>query len=372
LSLGGIIEPDTGFIAELKNSGSESLKKCFQCSHCTSICGVSEGGMPFPRREMVLAQWGQREKLIYSPGVWICHQCGDCTEHCPRGADPSEILQAVRNMSYREFATPSFLAEMLSNRSMLVPLLAVPVAVVLLVVMAVNGLSIPEGEIVFSKMMPIAVIDSLFIPVALFAVITALMGIKRFWNGMSEHYPREGKPNVLSGLVKTVTDILLHRQFGKCEKNRGLQLSHLLTFFGFMALFVTTNMVMLYHYVFEKETPLDLLDPVKILGNAGAIAAFIGVLWIIYRRIAIQKEAGKPTYFDWTFLIVLFLTIVTGIGAESARLAGLALVAYSVYFTHLVLVFFLFAYMPFSKFAHIIYRTTAMVFANGMEKPKQT
>jgi quinone-modifying oxidoreductase subunit QmoC len=370
LSSSGIAEPDSGFIAELKSSGAESLKKCFQCAHCTSVCGVSEGGTPFPRREMILAQWGQREKLIYSPGVWICHQCGDCTEHCPRGADPSEVLQAVRQMSYREFATPSFLAKVLSNRGMLIPLLALPIGVVLLVVMAVNGLSIPEGDIVFSKMMPIAVIDSLFIPVALFAVITAFMGIKKFWNGMREHYPGEVKPNALSGLVKTLTDILLHRQFGKCEKNKGLQLSHLLTFFGFLALFVTTNMVMVYHYVFAKETPLDLLDPVKILGNAGAVASFIGVLWIIYRRSAAQKEAGKPTYFDWTFIIVLFLTIVTGIGAESARLAGLALIAYSVYFAHLVLVFFLFAYMPFSKFAHILYRTTAMVFANGLEKPK--
>jgi len=372
LSSGKIIEPDAGFIAELKSSGSESLKKCFQCANCTSICGVSEGVIAFPRREMILAQWGQREKLIYSPGVWLCHQCGDCTEQCPRGADPSEVLQAVREMSYQEFATPSFLAKMFSNRGMLIPLLAVPIAVLLLVVMMVNGLSIPEGDIVFSKMMPIAVIDSVFLPVALFALITAFMGVKKFWTGMRTHYPVEVKPNVVSGLLKTVTDILLHRQFGKCEKNKGLQLSHLLTFFGFLALFITTNMVMLYHYVFEKNTPLDLLDPVKILGNAGAIASFIGLLWIIYRRTSAQKEAGKPTYFDWTFIIVIFLTIVTGIGAESARLAGMAVVAYSVYFTHLVLVSFLFAYMPFSKFAHILYRTTAMVFANGIEKPKSS
>ncbi len=45
------------------------------------------------------------------------------------------------------------------------------------------------------------------------------------------------------------------------------------------------------------------------------------------------------------------------------RLAGIAVLAYPIYSTHLVFVFFLFAYAPFSKMAHMFYRATGMVFA---------
>jgi len=44
------------------------------------------------------------------------------------------------------------------------------------------------------------------------------------------------------------------------------------------------------------------------------------------------------------------------------RLAGLAGVTFAVYFIHLILVWALFAYLPFSKLAHLVYRTVAMTY----------
>ncbi len=358
------LEPDLAFIARLKQAGGEDVKKCFQCATCVVVCEVTPSERPFPRKEMIWAQWGLKDKLFYSPDVWLCHQCGDCTAHCPRGAKPSEMLAAIRSLSFAEHAVPGFLGRMHSFPAALVVLFALPVAVLLVAAMYANGLAIPEGKIVYSRFLPLAVIDAIFIPAALFAVIASSLSVKKFWDGMKGNNPEKRAPDA-SAVIGAVKDILFHKKFALCRTNRPRYTGHLLAFFGFLALFATTNLVMLYHYLLGRETPLALGDPVKLLGNAGAMAAFAGVSYIIARRLAAPEKTGKASYQDWTFILVLYAAIITGILSESARLADIPAAAYPVYFTHLVFVFFLIAYLPFSKFAHILYRTTAIIYTGS-------
>jgi len=58
---------------------------------------------------------------------------------------------------------------------------------------------------------------------------------------------------------------------------------------------------------------------------------------------------------------------VTGFSAEILRWLGLPTIGYVVYFLHLVSVMMLFLYMPYTKFAHIVYRTTALAFERYRE-----
>jgi len=111
-----------------------------------------------------------------------------------------------------------------------------------------------------------------------------------------------------------------------------------------------------------RELGLPLTDPAKIFGNIGFILLFGGASWVIYERVVKRDTIGIGGYFDWLFLGTLWLVAFSGIVLEALRYANMV-AAYWVYLVHLVVVFVLLAYAPYSKFAHLAYRTIAMTYA---------
>jgi quinone-modifying oxidoreductase subunit QmoC len=211
------------------------------------------------------------------------------------------------------------------------------------------------------------------------AFIVAVMGIVRFWGAMKRADAAVGRTapvlGVLPSLLRTVRSILFHDRFGKCGVQASRRAAHLAAFYGFMALYVVTIWAVIDIYVnpalgIESQYPFGLLHPMKLLANVGGVLLIYGgVKTIIDRR---RTAAGTPvsTSFDWIFVSLLVGVGVTGFATEVFRFtvepsaAGAAVtIAYAVYFIHLVLVFQLLVYLPYSKFAHVLYRTAAMVYA---------
>src|SRR5579883_1637094 len=90
------IEPDVELIERVMAAGGADLKMCMQCSTCTSVCSISTNEAGFPRRQVLQAQWGLKDKVVSDVGPWLCHYCGDCSEKCPRKAYPGEAMMALR------------------------------------------------------------------------------------------------------------------------------------------------------------------------------------------------------------------------------------------------------------------------------------
>jgi len=372
-----IISPDLGFVNEVIAAGGESLKKCYQCATCSVVCNVTPEENPFPRKEMVHAQWGLKDRLFSNPDIWLCHQCSDCTAYCPRGAKPGEVLNAVRKLSLKKYSKPAFLANMVGDSKFLLLLLAVPILIFGAVLSARGVLFDPprghEGQIVYAEWMPVPAIDIIFISAAAFALIVFISGVLAYWRDLSRGGGKKQIP-LSNGIIDTIKEILAHKRFAKCDVAAGRKTAHMLVLFSFIGLFITTNWAVFYLYGHELfgiekfsmfnfgEAPYPLSDPVKWIGNISAIGLILGILLVISNRIKNAEKAGGGGYFDWLLILVITGIAFTGFFSELLRLGDVAALAYPTYFSHLVLVFFLFAYAPFSKMAHMFYRATAMVF----------
>ena len=383
-----VVKPDLQFVNEIIKGGGESLKKCYQCATCSVVCNVTPEGNPFPRKEMALAQWGQKDKLIASPDVWLCHQCSDCTAYCPRGAKPGEVLNAIRKQSIKHVAMVPFFAKVATDAKLLPVLFAIPMVLfyAILTVLGNGNFSAPRAEgniMAYHKFVPVPVIDTVFILTAIFAVASAFVGIKRLWSGMKAQAGELQSTGNLGGdIISSITTILAHSKFADCNVNRMRQWGHMLLFYSFAGLAIVTTWAIVYLYGFELlgikafgpfhfgESPYPNSDPVKILALISSIAFAAGIVILLLNRFAKAGKAGMGSYFDW-----IFLTIVIGVGATgmlswALRLADMS-AGYFVYYLHLVFIWSLFAYAPYSKFAHLFYRTTAMVFARYSGRDKK-
>jgi quinone-modifying oxidoreductase subunit QmoC len=370
------IEPDLQFIRDLSREGGETFKKCFQCGTCAATCPISPEVHPFPRKEMAWAAWGMRDRLLQDPDVWLCHRCNDCSVRCPRGARPGDVLAAVRREGVLHYATPRFLARWVSRPRYIPLLLGFPVVLLGLALLfkdrlaEVLGMAGPSGEpIVFSysPMLPHWLLNSIFGLFGLFALLAAVASVVRFWRALKAGGTDPPVKGVAASSVSVIKRVVLHEKFLTCTTPHSRPLSHLCVFFGFLALTIVTLWVITIpvNPLIRSEFayPFGFLNPWKVLANLGGIAVFVGCLLMIWDRLYDADNAGTSRFFDWALVWTLFAVVVTGFATELLHFLRMVPHRHVVYFVHLVCVFALLVYLPYSKFAHILYRVTAMVYA---------
>lgn len=365
-----LIEPDLGFIKEISGLGGADLKKCFQCATCSVTCTISPDNKPFPRKEMIAASWGLKDRLIGSPDIWLCHNCGDCSTQCPRGAKPGDVLTAIRSYAIADYAGLKAIGRAINNPKQLPVLILIPVLIFLVLGLITGFLDFtPNGEeLAHADFFSTWLVDIVFIPLLIWIVVIFVLGLKRFVNDIHENALQEGKTDkqelTLAGfipaLLRIIPTILKHKQFDECEENKDRSFAHLLVFYSFIGLFIATNIFFFTLYILQIHGPYDQLNPVKVLANIAGVALIIGGILMIKSRLAKTDQTNR--YIDW-YLIGLVLGLgISGMLTEITRLAGWAGVTYWFYFAHLLFVFHLFVFLPFSKLAHIVYRTVAMAY----------
>lgn len=85
-------------IDEIKESGADAVKFCYQCGKCDTVCPWNKVRIFSMRKLIREATFGLTE--IENEEIWRCTTCGKCVQRCPR-----DVKQIDDMIALRRFAT---------------------------------------------------------------------------------------------------------------------------------------------------------------------------------------------------------------------------------------------------------------------------
>jgi heterodisulfide reductase subunit C len=84
-------------------AGAAGVADCFTCGECSSACPVSGERSTFdPRFIFRMVNLGLQDELLQSPTIWLCLECGRCTDACTQKVDGCLMIARLRELAIRE------------------------------------------------------------------------------------------------------------------------------------------------------------------------------------------------------------------------------------------------------------------------------
>lgn len=366
-----LFDPKTsgGLIPVLNLDESEVQRQmtvCNACRYCEGFCAV----FPAMTRHLEFAQ----ADIHYLAN--LCHNCGACLHACQYAA-PHEFeinvpkaMAKVRLDTYAEYAWPQVMGKLYQRNGLTLALASgAGLALFLCITLMVMGnlfTAMPGGN--FYGIFPHNTLALMFGTVFGFAILALTMGVRRFWRDISPvASPLPLKTSAALEATANVAQLkYLDGGHGEGCNNADDKFTlwrrrfHHLTFYGFLLCFAATGVATLFHYLLNWSAPYPIFSLPVMLGIAGGIGLLIGpagLLWLnVHRSPAHGDEQQKP--MDRGFIALLFSVSASGLALlafrESTAL-GLLLAV------HLGVVMAFFLTMPYSKFAHGIFRSAALL-----------
>jgi ferredoxin len=339
---------NTKFGKDLRKFGAFDFNACYNCGTCTAICTLSTEEDSFPREMIRYSVLGMEDEIRKSLKPWLCYYCGDCTSHCPKTANPGELM-----MSLRRWLTSKYDWTGLSGllyRSLPVTITAmVVIALGVIMLGAFRNFDLPDimhtGH-VFEMLAILLVFAAVFIPNL----------ARMWWFTILKPGVKAPPLSYIRGLRALILHMFTQKRSLDCEENKFRWLEHLILVIGYLALLFITVALDWF-----SAKSLFVIIPGYV------VSAIIFIVTIDFVRDRVKKN-NELTKFsqpsDWMFVIWLSLM---GLSAFAVRLfidLGLLRQNLWLYIFHMIiLVQWAVIIVPFGKWTHFLYRSFAIYFA---------
>jgi nitrate reductase gamma subunit len=202
----------------------------------------------------------------------------------------------------------------------------------------------------FPNYVPVDIVHTVGLAIGIIVLVVVLFELVR-WRGVLAPIAKASRLGVVKWweiFVNTLAADVIYQQIStKCPDRKWF--SHSLVFWGFLMLSASTAL----NYITNSAGgPLPLVDPVRILGNAGGVLLMAGLAIVVYRIIADSDKREVTLAPDYLFIGLLLLAGLTGFLSEYASEINAVAWIYGVYVVHLLSSAALLLLAPFTRFIH--------------------
>jgi ferredoxin len=370
---------DPSLLYTLKEFGAAGAEECINCGNCTAICSLTSNGELFPRRMIRLAQLGLKDELLGSKELWLCYNCGNCSETCPQQAEPANFMAAARCYALTNYA-PCRFGSLFCRSPFWGGLIAITMVLFFGIFLYSERRTMATDALKLFGFIPYPLIHDVGLAaifliglISLLAVFTMISRILRS-NDLSfgDFFNSIGMNRLQAFWDAVVVQSLGQKRYREeCESSGDTRAWYLRKWFvhaaamwGFLGLLFATVLDYVLDIIGVKATGtfVPLWYPSRLIGTLSGLLFLYGISILMYRRWrSTDKAHALSRSPDWIFLILLWFSGVTGFIIEIALyLQGAAAWGYWVFVFHVAVSMTLLLLLPFTKFAHAVYRVVAL------------
>jgi ferredoxin len=353
---------DPNLLQEIKKYGAYDISACFHCGNCSAVCPLTNESTSFPRKLIRLGQIGAADRLKKSIDPWLCFYCGECSETCPRDAQPGEYMMTLRRYLIASYDWTG-LARLFYKSAVAEITALVLVGLFVVALFARFHGQVVTDHVALNTFAPVHAVElgDLIMAGALSFFLLS-NAFRMAWGFMGSSMFRIPLGVYVKQVPTFLANFLYQKKWRSCnaeEPRKGPWLTHVFLVTGYLSMM--TLIIGLLRW-FQTDNVYPFYHPQRLWGYYATAALLYGTVAFMVAR---WRKADTPHRFseasDWIFLIMLFLTALTGIVMHAFRLADLPMATYVSYVIHLAIaVPMLVVEVPFGKWSHLLYRPLAL------------
>jgi ferredoxin len=354
------VKPD--LIREIKNYGAFDISACFQCGNCTAVCPLSSEEGSFPRKLIRFGQIGAEDRIVGSIEPWLCYYCGECSDTCPREAEPGEYMMTLRRFLIASYDWTGLARRFYKSTVAEITGLVLTGLFVTLLFVFFHGPMITD-HVALNTFAPVHAIE--LGDIAMASVLTFFLLSNAFrmaWKYMGGAEMFRISPVIYIKQIPTfITHFFTQPRWRSCneESKKSPWLTHLILISGYLSML---TLVLILLRWFQTDDRQIFQRPLRLWGYYATAALLYGTssfMMARWKKTDTMHKISEPS--DWIFLIMLFLTALTGIIMNAFLIADMPMATYVSYVIHLsIAVPMLVVEVPFGKWAHLLYRPLAL------------